>query len=71
MTPPGSPVQIAGWLARLGPAVRVMAEKGGTAADMAAIEVALAEMLEAMGGPDGVRIPAAVNIFEAVWRAEG
>ena len=71
LTPPGSPVQIAGWLARLGPAARVMAEKGGTAADMAAIEGALAEMLEAMGGPDGVRIPAAVNIFEAVWRAEG
>jgi SAM-dependent methyltransferase len=53
-------------LMTIGPAGRVVAEKGGTVADLAAIEAALLAELQALDTPQGIAIPAGINMFSAV-----
>ena len=50
-----------------GPAVRILRDRGGTPEDAAAIAGAVAaELAPYVGADGGLRVPAAVNIFEAV-----
>lgn len=49
----------------IGPLPRMMREKGGTEADQAAILAEIAAAFAPYAGPEGVRIPARVHVFEA------
>ena len=49
----------------VGPAKRLLREKGGTDADRAAIAAALAAALARYVTADGIRMPAEVNLFRA------
>jgi len=63
---PGSGLAGAAALATtVGPAVRILAEKGGTAEDAAAIAAAVAEALAPYAAGDRVQVPASINFFEA------
>ncbi len=65
LTPPGTSAEVASVLSRVGPTYRIMAELNATPEDAAAIEAGMAERFATMAGPDGVQIPAAVNMFSA------
>ncbi len=62
---PGAADDAARLAMSVGPAVRIMAEKGGQAADAAAIKSVIAGRFAAFATPGGVRIPAAVHIVTA------
>lgn len=47
----------------VGPTSRVLRERNGTPEDQAAILAALAEDFAQYSGPDGIKIPAAINVF--------
>ena len=66
LTPPGNRRQVAAMAVRLGPATRVVRHFDGTDADRAAIEEEVFARLEPYATGQGVRIPAAVNVFAAV-----
>jgi len=51
--------------AKLGPAARILKEKGGTEADAAAIREAIRRALGAYATPDGVAVPGSVHLFTA------
>lgn len=51
---------------QVGPTARIMKEKAGTADDQAAIKGMLASELEQFRTSDGIRIPAGINVFQAV-----
>jgi hypothetical protein len=65
LTAPGSVAEVAATLAQVGPAVRIMLEKNGTAADAAAIAAGVAVALEAFSAEGVVRIPARINFVSA------
>lgn len=68
LTPPGTLAAAAHLIRGFGPAVRIMAELGGTPAHGAAIVEAVADALAEYAGPDGVKVPASINLFSAVRR---
>lgn len=49
----------------VGPVSRHLRDKGGDAADLAAILDGVRELLAPFAGPDGIRVPARINLFEA------
>ncbi len=63
---PGEIGALATLAASLGPAVRILGERGGGPEDEAAVREAVTAGLQPFGGPDGFRIPAALNVFSAV-----
>lgn len=63
---PGTPEEVAALLVSVGSAAWVIVEKGGTAEDAAAIRDLLGDALRPYAGPDGIRIPAAINLFGAM-----
>ncbi|WP_172327979.1 class I SAM-dependent methyltransferase [Mangrovicoccus sp. HB161399] len=63
LTPPDGTAGAARAASRVGPAARIMKAHGGSAADAAAIEEAVHAAFGQFGGPDGVRVPAVVNLF--------
>lgn len=65
LTPAGSPAEAALLIGRFGPALRILRERGGTAADAEAVEAAIAGAIAGFDGPDGVRIPSVINLFQA------
>ena len=62
---PGEIGALAALATSLGPAMRILRERDGTAEDEAAIREAIAGELAAFRGPDGVRVPATVNLCAA------
>lgn len=65
LTPPGSLDEVADFAGREGPSSRIVAHHEGTEADVEAIVVAVKEHLAEYVTPEGVRIPARLNIFSA------
>lgn len=65
LTPLGGVSGAANLAGRVGVAVRVVNEKGGTEADMAAIIEGAARGFATYDGPDGLRVPARINLFTA------
>lgn len=68
LTPPGTLTEAAHLIGGFGPAVRILAELRGTQADAASIVEAVADALAEYAGPDGVKVPASINLFSAVRR---
>ena len=50
----------------IGPIPRMLRDKGGTAEDRGAILDGLRAGLEPFRSPDGIRVPARINLFSAV-----
>lgn len=65
LTPPGGVTGAAELASRVGMAIRVMNERGGTEEDMAAIISQTRDSFTAFDGPDGVQVPARVNLYQA------
>ncbi len=65
LTPPGDLDAVAEFAGREGPASRIVAHHEGDEADVAAIVAAVAERFAAHVTPEGVRIPARLNVFSA------
>jgi len=65
LTPMGTVLHVAKFAAHLGPAARVLMEKGGTIEDKAAIIDALAEDFQPYATRDGVRVPAVLTLYGA------
>ena len=63
---PGGVAGVVDLAAEVGPTARLMREKNGTDADRRAIADRLAAELAPFATPDGVRIPAGINLFSAV-----
>ena len=66
LTPLGSVEQVAKFAAHVGPASRILKEKEGTAEDAKVIVEALSEKMQAFATPDGVRVPATLNLYSAI-----
>ena len=66
LTWPGEMPPLAALATSLGPAARILRERGGGPDDEAAIRQAVAEGLAPFQGAEGVRIPAAVNVVTAL-----
>lgn len=62
---PGGAAAVADLGLEIGPIPGIVREKGGGDADLAAIRQALADALVRYEGPDGIRIPAEINLFTA------
>lgn len=62
---PGGISPVLELLTGVGGLPRLMRERGGTAADMAEIQAGLRVAWARFEGPDGLRLPARVNLFEA------
>ena len=62
---PGGIEAVVTLLTSIGAIPRLMRDKGGTAADMAAIQDGLREAFSGYATPDGVRIPAVINLYSA------
>ncbi len=62
---PGTPDDSAALCTRVGPADRVITHFNGTPEDMRAIQTDVARTFEAYSTPQGVRIPALINLFQA------
>lgn len=62
---PGGVAAITALATEIGPTARFVREKNGTADDLAAIIADLADSLAAFATPDGIRIPAEINLFRA------
>ncbi|WP_299846117.1 class I SAM-dependent methyltransferase [uncultured Roseovarius sp.] len=65
LTPKGSVADIAAFATRLGPASRIIKDKGGTEADTKRIEETVAENMAAFDTEKGVRVPAMLNLVRA------
>ncbi|WP_135504079.1 class I SAM-dependent methyltransferase [Roseovarius aestuariivivens] len=65
LTPPGTVAEVAEFMGREGPASRVVAHHEGTEADIQAIIAGIATLIEDCKTPEGVRIPARLNVFSA------
>jgi SAM-dependent methyltransferase len=65
LTPPGGPEGAAALSCRVGMAARLLQAKGGSDADARAVEAATAKALQAYDTPDGIRIPAMLNLCTA------
>jgi len=65
LTPMGTVHEVAKFAVHLGPAARVLMEKGGTAEDKAAMVDALAGEFQAYATPEGVRVPAVLTLYGA------
>ena len=66
LTPLGSVEEVAKFAAHVGPASRILKEKDGTAEDARVIVEALSEKMQAFATPDGVRVPATLNLYSAI-----
>lgn len=66
LTPIGTVKDVAKFAAHVGPASRILKEKGGTADDTRAIVETLTEQMRVYETPEGVRVPAVLNLFAAV-----
>lgn len=62
---PGTPQDVAQMALRVGGVTRAMTALNGTAEDAAAIAAKVAAWAEAFAGPDGVAVPARINLFTA------
>lgn len=62
---PGGVEAVVALARHVGPTSRVLRERNGTPEDEAAILAALADELGRYGSTDGIRIPAAINVFTA------
>jgi len=65
LTPPGEIAEVAGMALRLGPAARLMQHYQGTEDDAKAIAGAMIAALDRYRTPQGVRVPAMLNLFAA------
>ncbi|RKF16307.1 class I SAM-dependent methyltransferase [Roseovarius spongiae] len=65
LTPPGTAVDVAALSTRIGPAASIIREKNGSAEDIAAIQKALRDALANFETPEGIRIPAAIQLCTA------
>lgn len=65
LTPLGTVEEVAKFAAHVGPASRILKEKGGTAEDTRVIVDALSERMRDYATPEGVRVPAVLNLFSA------
>jgi len=65
LTPLGGPEGAAALSCRVGMAARLLQAKGGSDEDARAIEAATAEALKAYDTPEGIRIPAMLNLCTA------
>jgi SAM-dependent methyltransferase len=65
LTPMGGPEEAAALACRVGMAARVLQAKGGSEADARAVEAATAEALAAYDTPEGIAIPAMLNLCMA------
>ncbi len=63
LLPPKEIEKAAEFATTVGPASRVMREKGGTDEDLAVIQATCAEMLEAYRAVDGLRVPARLIVY--------
>ena len=63
LTPPGTVAEAARFAVRFGPAAGIIRERGGTEADMAAIEAAIAQELAAYETRGRVVLPGSFNIY--------
>ena len=68
LTPPGTLDQVAALATHIGPAQRIIRDRGGSDADIARIGRDIARRLEGYTGPAGIRVPAALNLCEAECR---
>jgi SAM-dependent methyltransferase len=66
LTPTGTASDAAAISSSVGPAVRILKERGGTPDDARAIEGVVAASFAAFDGPQGMRIPATINLFAAI-----
>lgn len=66
LTPPGPVEEVARFAAHVGPASRILKERNGTAEDAEAIVEALTGMMRDYATPEGVRVPAVLNLYSAV-----
>ncbi len=66
MTYDGPVEEVAALASNLGPAYRIVRGLSGTAADFEAIAGQVTEEFRAFATPDGVRVPAKLNVFKAV-----
>ncbi len=60
---PGGPAAVTDLTTDIGPAMRLVRERGGTPEDLAAIRTGVAGDFAAYASPDGIRIPAEVYVF--------
>jgi len=65
LTPPGTLADIAGFATRVGPASRAVREQEADAKDIANIAAGVAEALKSYADPEGVRVPATLNLCSA------
>ena len=66
LTPQGSVAEIADFATRLGPATRIIEEFEGSEADIREISAKVARELARFDDGDAVRVPAALNLVQAV-----
>jgi SAM-dependent methyltransferase len=66
LSPVGTASDAAALSVQIGAAARILQERGGTPDDVRAIEAEVARHLAAFDGPQGMRVPAAINLFSAV-----
>jgi hypothetical protein len=66
LTPLGTVEEVAKFAAHVGPASRILKENDGTAEDARVIVEALSEKMQACATPDGVRVPATLNLYSAI-----
>lgn len=66
LTPPGTLAEVADFMGREGPASRIVAHHEGTEADIDTIIAGIAARIHDHDTPEGVRIPARLNVFTAV-----
>ncbi len=65
LAPQGTARDAAALSSHVGPAIRILRERGGTDADARAIEAVVARAFAAFEGPAGLRIPAVITLFTA------
>ncbi len=66
LTPPGTLPEVADFMGREGPASRIVTHHDGSEADVTAIISGIADRIADHATPEGVRIPARLNLFTAV-----
>lgn len=65
LTPKGSRADVAEFAGREGPASRILREMGGTDEDAKAVMAGLYDAFSGFETPDGIRVPAKLNMFTA------
>lgn len=65
MTPPGAVEAVAEFASSAGPAARIMQQRGGSPADERAIVAEVRKAFAAYAAPEGLRVPAMLNLFSA------